>query len=337
MSLDFNAIFEKIEFQKPKSTINETHLYADYVELKVLFLNGDHFTSTDLLDLVRDEKWSFYNQEDLNYFKSFNDSGEIGSNASLKDDVKEGTANRIFDLLKFRRDLFKQYYPFELVKNRLSLKDVITEEQKIYIFLLIACKLEDFKDFKTDLTTDFEKLSKLVLEKYLPLETQIFEIGKNSELTATITREKIKELSQKIPIEIDTTSIIKNIHHRNNQEDGVDIIAWIPFEDSIANKLIFLCQCTCGKDWIKKMNDMNSYHNYLKFYHIKPIDIMLTSYSLMDQDNKFFQDVNFKTSGILLFERKRILEYIKDASIFASYNSYHIVNNCISYFDKKLV
>ena len=336
-SLDFNKIFDRIALQKPKATINETHLYADYIELKVLFLNGDEFTLSDLIELVKDERWSIYGKDDIEYMKLLKDNDNIGSDASFKEDFREATARRVFDLLRYRQELFLDKYPFLFYKNRLSLKENLNINQKIYLFLLLSSKLEDFGTFKTFLTNDFEKISKFALKAYLPTNTEVFEIGKNSELRANITRNKIIELSKKIPIAIDIEAIVKNIHYRSSQEDGLDIIAWIPFNDIVPNKLIFLCQCACGKNWKNKMNDMNSYHSYLKFYKIKPIDIMFTSYSLIDSDDKFFQDVKFKISGILMFERKRILEQISDSSIFLQYDSHNIVNNCINYLNKNLV
>lgn len=246
-------------------------------------------------------------------------------------DKIEYSANLIFDLINYRANLFGENYPFVYKDKSIELKTALSEIQKLYLYLLISSKLEDFKDYKNSLTSDFEAIAFNTLSSFLPTHAEVYELGKNSSLELNKTIQKLKLLSQKIKIKLNERVIKKNVSARNVNEEGVDIIAWLPFDDSNPNKLVFLCQCTCGKNWLKKMNDMDSYHSFFEFYKIKPIDVMFISYSIMDDENEFFSDAKFKSSGILMFERRRIIEFFRKLNVFSQSASYRIVDDLLNY------
>ena len=123
---------------------------------------------------------------------------------------------------------------------------------------------------------------------------------------------------------------LSQVGERNNQERGLDIIGWLPFNDKCGNKIILLCQCACGKQYESKQHDTRRFENYLKFYKTNPQHTMFIPYSLINvRANKFYHS-DYIEKDYLIFERKGILEYHKE-DIFENLESYKIVNKCIEF------
>lgn len=131
---------------KPDYTKSEIDYYADFVELVVLFSNEDGVTFGDIQDRFFGEK-EYENAE--------------------KRDEDEKFLNQIFHLISERSLLYANDYPFSISENDiLTLKSDLTTSNKLYVSLLLSSKLNIFKVFKTDLTTDFETVSYDVLKNF---------------------------------------------------------------------------------------------------------------------------------------------------------------------------
>ena len=130
-------------------------------------------------------------------------------------------------------------------------------------------------------------------------------------------------------LEIDDYEL-NQVGERNNKERGLDIIGWIPFEDKCGNKIIFLCQCACGKQYESKQHDTRRFENYLNFYKTKPQHTMFIPYSLINVRSKKFYHSDHIEKDYLIFERKRILEYHNDKN-FEETESFKLVTKCIEY------
>lgn len=300
---DFNISIPNI----PK---HKHHLYADYIELIALFTKS-HVTKSDILDRLFDEGIELSDEK----------------NMAEKDDNNENWINEIFDLINHRNSLFSDDYPFNFENNNLKIKDRISEKNKIYLSLLISSSLNYFKLLQPELTTEFETISFQSLLNYMPKTAKVKATGENSEYSGT-AKEKIKKLANEIYIKINNTEL-NNISKRNVKEKGLDLIAWIPFEDKIPNIITLLAQCACGKDWKKKQHETGRYENYFVFYRKRPIHAMYIPYSLTN-NNSFYESDDIVGDRII-FDRKRILEFLPDTSFFNNMNSHLIVNKTIEY------
>lgn len=293
---------------KPDYTKSEIDYYADFVELIVLFSNVDGVTFGDVQD-------RFFGEKDY-------------ENAEKRDE-DEKFLNRIFQRISERNLLYADDYPFSISENEiLTLKSNLTTNNKLYISLLLSSKLNIFKEFKTDLTTDFETISYAVLKNFLPTNSIIKEFGKNSEYKGNAI-EKIKSLANDLDLAIKDYEL-NQVGERNNQERGLDIIGWLPFDDKCGNKIIFLCQCACGKQYESKQHDTRRFENYLEFYKTNPQHTMFIPYSIINVRAKKFYHSDYIEKDYLIFERKRILEYHND-QVFESTESFKLVNKCVEY------
>jgi hypothetical protein len=298
-------------------TKNLIYLYADYVELVSLFSNQNYVSSSDILDRFQDE--GIIKQK-------ISDSDQSEAN-----DDDERFIDSIYRLIIERATLFGDDYPFEIEgTNKIKLKDQseVSIRNKIYIYLLLSSSLNIFLTFQPELTTEFEKLCTEVLINFLPTHAIVKSFGKNSSYSGTAIK-KINDLSNDMKIKIDTEAI-EEVSTKGMQEKGLDLVGWIPFEDSVSNLVAILAQCACGKEWYKKLGETSRYNNYFKFHRLNPIHSIFIPYNLVSHNkNTFFR--NDEIDNRLVFERKRILNYILNTDFFNSYDSKILVEQCIRF------
>lgn len=275
--------------ERPEYPRDDINLYADFVELLVVFSKGDGIAYGDIQD-------RFYGEPDENNSTEQNDSHE-----SFIDDI--------FTQIEERISQYKDLYPFEIGTERiLTLRDALSLSQKLYLFLLISSSLDIFNSFNSEITTDFEVLSCESFKLFLP-NAKVKHFGKMSEYKGTAKR-KIQELAK--DLELPTKDYeISCISERNVQERGLDIVSWLPFEDKCQNKIIFLCQCACGKKYESKQHDIRRYENYYEFYKTKPQMTLFVPYSLINPMAGKFYHSDYIENDYLVFERLRIINLAK--------------------------
>ena len=320
--MSFNHKLNKF-FQNPEIRLNPVpprhllHLYADYVELVSVFSNQNHISASNIQDRLSDEG-ILIKKDEANLQAEENDKNE----AFIKS---------IFGLIADRASLFGGDYPF-LVKgnDKIILREAgdITEWHKIYIFLLLSSSLNLFPAFQPELTKEFEKICVEALSAYLPEYAVIKSFGKNSDYKGTAI-EKINKLADDLGISVNHEAL-DQISVAGNQERGLDLIGWIPFDDSVPNLLTILGQCTCEKKWYKKLMETARYENYYNFHVKEPIHAMFIPYAIINyQRNNFYQHDEIRDR--LIFERKRILNFIEEAEFFSHFETKSLVDRCIEF------
>lgn len=294
------------------------YLYADYVELVSLFSNQNYVSASDILDRLKDE--GIIKQK-----KSDRDQSEAN-------DQDERLVDSIFRLLNERALLFQDDYPFLMRGTEhiiLKKETAITDRNKIYIYLLLSSSLDIFQDFQSELTTEFEALCTEVLRNFLPDHAIVKSFGKNSAYTGTAVQ-KISALASDMKVEINSPAFLQ-ISTRGTQEKGLDIVGWIPFSDKVANFLSIFVQCACGKDWHGKLGETGRYNRYFNFHVLNPTHAMFLPYNLVSfNKNDFYRNDEFGTDK-LVFERKRILNYLSNTDFFNHFDSKLLVEKCIAY------
>ena len=295
------------DIDKPDYKKTEINYFSDFVELIALFTKYDGVTFGDIQD-------RFFGTKEYETIES--------------KDKDEAFLNYVFNIIDERISFYNMDYPFEYQCDKtLMLKQNLTFKNKLYLSLLVSSKLDIFNSFRSDLTTDFEKISYIVLKEFLPENAIVKEFGKNSQYQGNAIS-KIKQLADELNLHIDNYEL-NNVSERNMQERGLDIIGWIPFADKCGNKIVFLCQCTCGKEYESKQHDTRRFENYLQFYKTNPQHTLFIPYSLINVREKKFYHSDLIEKDYLIFERKRILEYHNDSS-FENSMSFKIVNKILS-------
>lgn len=304
----FSVCIQNFQNQSfPTYTRNELYLFADFIELLSLFSKDKFVTVGSVQDRFFGEK-EYENDrqrdEDLSFIQS------------------------IFLIVSERQLLFNDCYPFffDEASNILYLKSNLSDLNKFYLSLLVSSKLNIFNPFKSELTTEFEFFCKDILENFLPNFAVIKNFGRNTAYEGNAIT-KIKQLAMDLNLDIEEYEI-KSISERNNQERGLDIVGWLPFDDKCKNLLVFLAQCACGKDYESKQHDVRRFMNYLKFYKSNPIYILFIPYSLINRKEAKFYHSDLIEKDYLIFERKRLIEFFNTPN-YNSFISHKIVDFCI--------
>lgn len=309
--------FLKIEV-KDRPSFHLRHHYVDYVEMISLISNKNFVTKADLLD-------RFIDMTILT-----KDSGSEESAAI--NDRNESIIDDIFVELTNRPVLYGKDYPFEITYNSIILKDSegISPKGKLYLYFLVSSSLSFFKEFQHILTSEFEMICYYSLVNFMPKNAITKSFGKNTEYKGLgYVGSKLKTLASDINVPI-KEHFFSKFSQSGNQERGLDIVSWVPFDDKIPNLVILLGQCACGKEWFGKLGETFRFERYFNFYQKKPIHALFTSYSLIDyQGGGFYQ--SDEIGNTLIFERRRILEYLSDVTFFDDFQSKKLIDRCIEY------
>jgi hypothetical protein len=315
--------FLNINIEKPNVSQYVEHIYADFVELNALF-RKEEVTIADISDKLTDVNDTNLTVSDIDV----ENQTQIASTEVEKSDIVENRMYSIFEICKERSNLYEtDEYPFYVDKKVVRLKEHLAEKQKLYLFLLLCSNLSYFHEFNHELTKDFEFLSYLSLKAFLPVKAIVKSFGKNSNYTGN-AKNKILTLAKELGITTDSKRT-DSISNKNSQERGLDLIAWIPFKDNIPNMLLFLCQCSCGKDWNKKQYDTQRFEEYFNFDKT-PVHTMFVPYSLsIPSENKFHQHDEILSDHIF-FDRKRIIEQLENLEFMNEMQSIRLIEKSIS-------
>jgi hypothetical protein len=314
--------FESFSVKMPDETKSKKHIYADYIELICLFSN-DFVSQSDVIDRMQDSGEGFNLPHPTD--------GNIGSIDAQQQDSAEKFVNTIFEYIEERKGIYQNAYPFETNSEKgIRLKDkvVLTEQQKLYLYLLIASSLKSFKKLTFEITSEFETLSEFVLKSYLPSQAKVINFA-NSKIYKGNVKEKIKQLAKDINLDYNNMEI-EQISEYNSKEKGLDIVAWIPFEDNNPNTIIILGQCACGKDWFGKQNETLRYENYLNYYRQPFTHSVFMPYDLKNTKGRFGFSKDITTNH-MIFERRRILHLVNEAIFDKIVHSKQIVEKCLEY------
>ncbi|HFU76341.1 MAG TPA: hypothetical protein ENK66_08865 [Arcobacter sp.] len=293
---------------------NTNHKKCDYIEILAL-LNNDELYNDDLLSRF----FSEYSDRD-------NSPEEEQSEIS---DKHERELIDLFEILKYRQELYGEDYPFEIIDNMIKLKENLSHKQKLYIIFLCCANLTTFeKNLQFQLTDEFEHITYCAISQHLPNTFTVKKLGSNSDYTGN-TRKKLKDLGRDINLNINNEQI-DNIPLSANKEKGVDLIAWYNFTDHIPNTLIFLIQCACGQDTYHKIYEPKRYSTYFNFNKMNPIIALATPKSIVIKPNKIENESEVFMGDTLYFDRLRLMELIVDLECLNNINAFSLADRLIS-------
>lgn len=292
------------------------HIYADYVELVALFSNLNPISATTFLDRLSDEGIGIPNVDD--------------SERAIESEKRQSFGFKVFNILEERANIYENDYPFIFQNRLIRIKDKkdLTSKNKIYLILLLSSNLDIFGKFNSWLTSDFEIVSSYVLRDYLPEFAIVKTLGNNSDYSG-YSIDKIRNLADDMQLDIDEKSLL-HINPKATKEKGLDLIGWIPSNDKAGNIFTLLCQCACGKDWFKKQNETKRYLKYIKFSCLTPTSVMFIPYALVSNNISSFYQYD-EISEQLIFERKRIIHFLKDTTFLDDLHSSELIEKLIDF------
>ncbi len=309
----------------PTVSIYKSHYFCDYIELIALVNNGDIVSTSDIYD-------RFYDDEKI----KIKSNTDLGNETSEIIDNWEIIISDWFSILAIRERIFKEFYPFSINgENTISSKSNLTNNHKLYIFLLLNSNQKYINQKKNLLTSDFEEFSLMALKNYLPANALSYRFGKsmlNYDRYRGKLASKIDLLSQDLKYK--TQYEDDYFDNNDNGDGGLDLVSWNPFnnDENQNNMQVILSQCATGKEWFKKQYETDKFTSNFINFKTKVNSAIFIPYDGRRLDRKFTEQKEI-LNDVWVFDRIRILNLlncnIKNVLLLKSFEE--IVNKIMVY------
>jgi len=293
----------------PDRTYSKSHYYSDYIELVALLSSDDLVAEQDIYD-------RFYDSGVIN-----EDNNTIGTDdwvgSEYTSEYVQRWNDRIlqwFALLESRARSYGENYPFIVTPNSIQLKEQLSEQNKIYLGLLLASSSRYYNK-QPLLTTIFEEISNIAMSGYLGGSSSVHCFGvsslQNNRYTGSL-QDKMTQLANDIDCELTTRQHL--FREGDNGDGGVDIVAWLPFPNDIclSRTQMFLGQSATGKNWSTKQGSVARIRNYINIPDTS-LNTLFVPYDMRDIERRYDEEGEITAS--IVFDRYRIISLIDDESL----------------------
>jgi hypothetical protein len=312
----------------PDAAYHDAHVWVDYVELLCLANVDRSLSKSDLLDHLNDQK-------DLGTVGQSAGDANGGGPQGQSDDDRAAKVDDWYRHFSYRLGAFQDFYPFQMSSNgnTLRVNKPLTAKRKLYIFLLLLSSQKYIakKSDATALTKCFEILSRDVMESYIPgAEVHIFgtsssgkgrfkgNLWKKIGLLASCLQEKVKVSEDEFsPMDAG--------------DNGLDIVAWIPLDDSCNGLLAIFGQCACTPEWVAKQHS-SGWEAWREVMDFKspPSNVAFIPYCFRAPNGGWHQSRDIH--GSILIDRLRFLNLLRDkTSRFRALPCYSFVEQALQY------
>lgn len=269
---------------------------ADYLEVKCL--------------LSADESFSIVEAAEDNGFVEDEDAAE-----SLEVDAYSSYADALLQIDERSRAITNNRYPFIGEQNSISLSNNCSEYfRTIYTFLLFATRWKMGADRIVqgkDGALLFERLCNSVLINYFGHHAKGMVFGTGAESDDNGFETKVKGMLDRF---VEKGYLFRRPDgDRNRQKDGkVDLVAFIPFNDSRKGHFVALGQCKTGTHWREKLGQLNP-RTFCDLYIEPPLAFTpVCIYMVSEACNDDWEQLARNSQGVL-FDRTRIMQFIPDS------------------------
>jgi hypothetical protein len=308
----------------PKSRF--LHLWADYIEMLTMQNPDKEMGKADIIDRILE-------RQDLGEAKDIPD--EIGPSADKEDDRNGLFIEDCFRILAYRTGAFGDAYPFRLTEDRkvLQFKTVVNPLYSMYVFLLLAANLGYVDQrFYGNITATFEFISLEALKCYLPPNVRVIHFGKNpynnDERYSGKLSQKIHHLAEDLHLK--PHQDVDSIDSQNVGDDGLDLVAYIPFSDNADGLLHIFCQCACSDEWVSKQLQCSeaNWGNKLKFTALLPYMVFIP-FCFRKATGNWYDPLKIYRS--ILVDRVRLMSLIgNNPSVLAKFLDLPAVNEFLA-------
>lgn len=284
----------------PTCAKDKTHYYCDYMELIALTAGADGISSSDIYD-------RYLEDQRIN---------EIGSQVGAEtNEAWMSDIENWFLEISSRIEAYGNKYPFIYSEGRLIICSALSENQLMYIGLLLCSSLRYIENTSI-FSSAFEYASLCAMKKYLPTnaEVHIFGVSSHAPRYTGSLKDKIELLSRDICFPVSSRPNV--FRDMDNGDGGIDIIAWLPFQQDINldKKLLFVGQSAATMDWGRKQSSVDRLKTYLDI-ETSLLNVLYVPFDMRDVDRNI-KEWTLVTTDIL-FDRHRLLELLEPRELFS--------------------
>ena len=214
--------------------------------------------------------------------------------------------------LASRAQLLGDDYPFEInpENSKLKLRANITDTHRLYVALLMMANLHYFGHAQADLTSSFETIGAYVFSWLLPAHAMVHRFGKGKNNDGRYQGhiwDKLKLLADDLSCGIKCRK--DEFAVNDTGEAGLDLVGWVPWQDSASGRLLLLGQCACTPRWVNKQNEASAatWNSKLEFT-TNPLTVILIPFFLRTRGGQWHRRTDF--AGHLIVDRLRFLRIL---------------------------
>lgn len=335
-----------------------TYEWTDYIELLCLTSKDKRVSKADVIDLIRERKRDLNEGRPLEGPEADDEDmeAEIRKELSIEDEESDDIDDRTiepamatdkwakkvgdwFSDLEYRAAAFSEFYPFKVIKGGSVLVVSGTAKpnltRSVYIFLLLAANLRYFsKTEQTQISSAFEVVSFHALKSYLPLQSVLYMFGKHplnvgGPYSTGSLWDRLNKLARDLREEVVCQKA--NFKPSNTGDAGLDLVGWVPLEQSTMRRGFFLifAQCACTPKWVSKQFETHydTWKNYMSFTTY-PTRLTFIPYCFRKPSGAWHDHT--KISMTVLVDRLRLIDLLRGKqSSLREYISDH-VNDALS-------
>lgn len=306
---------------------SDPYLWADYIELLCLFNQDLTMSRGDIESRLRHI---------------------AGEKSGLADELHPGIADRLNDKiskrlddwfrhLEYRVHAFSTSYPFYIEGKELKCieKKLLSLEQKLYLFLLLASNLR-YVDDKTEnkVSSVFEIVSLLALKSYMPSQSKVYLFGSNAIKNERWRyRGKLWNKLNALADDIGEMIVPKEdpFDPQNTGDGGLDLVGWALPGDTQPSFLLVFAQCACRNDeWVEKQHSSSasSWRPYINFT-VPPINIAFIPFCFRQANGNWHHKYDIKES--ILMDRLRLIHLTRRKARSLRKLAFGIVDTVLEY------
>lgn len=242
---------------------NDTHTWADYLELVALVNPDSVCTSEFALDRLMDSPEEEQGEVETDAGHEGEGEGQLLV-SSERQDIRQRArfSQRIDDALRlcrWRSSAYGDRYPFvvDAGLSEVALKRELSDANYSYLFLLMCGNLPFVPKNRNSLTDAFERYCHQVFEGVLPVGSEVHVFGKAAASAAFsgTKKEKLKKLAAAIRGDY----LAKDDDFRTNDQGdgGIDLVGWHALRDAAPNIPVAFAQCACSREeWVRKQAEV---------------------------------------------------------------------------------
>ena len=299
----------------PDYALFDVHQWADYAELVCLTSPDRSITYGDLSDKIypslRDLRSDLIEEDAEGGMYALTDKGH-----SLEMDPRVAKSNelcqRIFEYLNYRISSYGVSYPFRIDHKSLVRSDVLSSRQKLYVYCLMCSSLHYFPEHKNVLTSEFEDVSRAVLQSVVGPRMKVLRFGKNTTHSADFSgniAKKIKDLAAAMG----ELSMVQDGDYPNTStgDDGLDLVAIDHYGDELGSRLSLFAQCKCSPTWHESVHS-SSYNAWNQKITIRcpNVNVAMIPFCMRGADGSWHRKTAI--SGFMMIDRQRLLTLCPD-------------------------
>ncbi|EKY2077281.1 hypothetical protein QNX21_000366 [Cronobacter sakazakii] len=301
---------------------NSPHLFSDLAELLTVI---DYFGKTSLhkndlaevrnknpvsSDEIDEEKGNELDEENID------EDNDIAIADSEKNEKREIQLENVWCQLEYRESTLREYYPFIVNGDEISLKENLSAPQRVYILLLACSRLRSFMA-NTGIAQRWAKFFTLVCKEAMhalvPAHGKVRIFDANSDDRKKYYGTNLKKALAILGRDLGVLGINqKEIDSCSTSGDaGFDLIATIEFPDGVTTNYGILGQCGAQeKGWPKKTLEAHAL-NLSAYFHMvfQHPSTMFTPVCYRQSNGDWVQ--NSATNAVVLFDRIRIMHLLE--------------------------